>query len=423
LILTKRFVASLFVAFSTLCACALTNDVYVWQRSWNEPLRQALHEHRTNFNRIVVLSAEITWKDRKPELIKVPVDFSTLAAIRTPVGLALQVGPYSGPFDRTNEIAHFLLGTAKSLMAEAKANGVDPVELQLDFDCAESKLEGYRIWVEAIKSTISPTPLTITTLPAWLHQPAFAGLIRKTDGFVLQVHSLERPRDIDSPFALCDPVAARNAAIKAASFGIPFRIALPTYGYTIAFDAKGRFVGLSAEGPAKSWPNGVQLRDVRSNPQELAALVQTWNTNPPVSLSNHPFQGIIWYRFPVANDILNLHWKTLETMMRGRSPHESLEVKPRRVEPGLVEISLENNGELDISSRFAIEVRWSRVGGTRLVAGDGLRDFELVDAQPSTVRFRTKSQSYRLPAGEKQVIGWLRLSQDREVQVEIRKEP
>ena len=108
--------------------------------------------------------------------------------------------------------------------------------------------------------------------------------------------------------------------------------------------------------------------------------------------------------------------------MRARSPHESLEVKPRRVEPGLVEISLENNGELDLSSRFAIEVRWSRVGGTRLVAGDGLRDFELVDAQPFTVRFRTKSKSYRLPVGEKRVIGWLRLSQDREVQVELKRE-
>jgi hypothetical protein len=91
-----------------------------------------------------------------------------------------------------------------------------------------------------------------------------------------------------------------------------------------------------------------------------------------------------------------------------------------RVEPGLVEISLVNEGELDISSRLAAEVRWSREGGTRLVAADGLRGFAVVDQGPSTLEFQMQSQSGRLPAGERQVIGWLRLSEDREVQVEIK---
>ena len=38
----------------------------------------------------------------------------------------------------------------------------------------------------------------------------------------------------------------------------------------------------------------------------------------------------------------------------------------RRVESGLVEISLANAGELDVSSRLAVEVRWSKA---RLIAG------------------------------------------------------
>jgi hypothetical protein len=55
------------------------------------------------------------------------------------------------------------------------------------------------------------------------------------------------------------------------------------------------------------------------------------------------------------------------------------------------------------------------------VAGDGLRDFELVEGGPSTVTFQTRAQPCRLPAGETQVIGWLRLSEDREVQIEMEK--
>src|SRR6266446_882006 len=109
----------------------------------------------------------------------------------------------------------------------------------------------------------------------------------------------------------------------------------------------------------------------------------------------------------------------MHAIMQMRSPKESFRVEPRRVESRMVEINLENDGELALSSRLAIEVRWSREGGARLLAGDGLRGFELVDAGTSTVKFQTEAQSFRLPAGERQLIGWLRFSEDREVQVEI----
>ncbi len=86
-----------------------------------------------------------------------------------------------------------------------------------------------------------------------------------------------------------------------------------------------------------------------------------------------------------------------------------------------MEINLVNDGEFDISSRLAIEVRWSRGDGTRLVAADGLRGFEPVEGGPSTLQFKTQSQPCRLPVGENQVIGWLRFKKDREVQCECRK--
>ena len=82
-----------------------------------------------------------------------------------------------------------------------------------------------------------------------------------------------------------------------------------------------------------------------------------------------------------------------------------------------MEINLVNDGELDISSRLAVEIRWQNA---RLVAGDGLRGFELVEGGPSTVRLQTGSHPRRLGAGEQWTIGWLRFNQDVEVQLEIK---
>ena len=103
-------------------------------------------------------------------------------------------------------------------------------------------------------------------------------------------------------------------------------------------------------------------------------------------------------------------------MLQARIPRKSVRAESHRVEPGLSEISLVNDGELDISSRLAVQTRWS---GARFMAGDGVHGFKLADQGASSARFEVGVRPYRLPAGEKYVIGWLRLSEDREVQVEM----
>jgi hypothetical protein len=383
----------------------------VWQRAWTAPVRDAIAQHASRFAGLTVLGAEVSWKEGQPQVIRVPLDYSVLTNAPCPVGLALRIGACPASVATNDATTVFLADVAGSLIAEARSRRLAPRELQLDFDCAASKLDGYRAWVEAFRRKAAPVPVSITALPSWLEQPAFKRLAATADGYVLQVHSLQRPRAPDAPFTLCDPAAARRAVERAAGIGIPFRVALPTYGYLTAFDAGGRFVGLSAEGPSQSWPAGVRVREVRANPVELAQLVQLWATNRPVGM-----RGVIWYRLPVADDILNWRWPTLGAILAERCPRESVRVVTRRVEPGLVGISLVNDGELDISSRLSIRVRWQNA---RLVAGDGLRGFELVEGGPSTVTLQTRTKPWRLPAGETRVIGWVRLSEDREVQIEM----
>lgn len=395
---------------------SLQHEVYVWQRVWNDSVIDAVTNHGPAFSNLVVLKAEVVWHNGKPETIPARVDYASLTATHRPIGIALRIGPFSGPFSTNDSTSVFLSQLAEAIIAEARTNGITPSELQIDFDCASSKLAGYRMWVETIRRKITPVPLTITTLPSWLKDPAFKTLVRATDGYVLQVHSLDPPKNINAPYTLCDPAAARRAVVQAGEIGVPFRVALPTYGYLLAFDKNGRFVGLSAEGPNKSWPADVQVREVRADPLEMGRLVQTWSTNRPSTL-----RGIIWYRFPVIVDNFNWHWKTLGAIVASRLPHESFHGETRQVEKGLVEINLINDGELDLSSRLVVEVRWSRVGGARLVAADGLHGFTMHDAGTSPIIFQNQSQPGRIAAGEKQTIGWLRFDRDCEVQIELKK--
>jgi hypothetical protein len=374
-------------------------------------VQAAVAEHGTAFRSSVILKAEVTWQGEKPQLAQVPIDYQALTKIKRPIGLALRIGPYSGSFAAAAAPAIYLADLSEKIVASAKIAGLDPSELQLDFDCPASKLSGYREWVEVITRRIHPTRVVITALPAWLDQAEFRSLAQAAGSYVLQAHSLERPGSINSPFTLCDPIGARRSAQKAAALGVPFRVALPTYGYVLAFDASGAFIGLSAEGPQKQWPVDARLREVRSDPLEMAKLVQDWSVSPADS-----FQGVIWYRLPVETDTLNWRWPTLGAIVDARLPRKSVRVKAHRVEPGLTEISLVNDGELDISSRLAVQTRWH---GARLIAGDGLRGFELADQTVSSARLQTTTQPWRLPAGDQLVIGWLRLSEDREVEVEV----
>jgi hypothetical protein len=74
----------------------LSSEVYVWQRAWTLPVREAVAEHSTNFTEIAVLQAEVSWKEKLPQVTRVTVDFSTLAKVHRPVGLVLRVGAFGG---------------------------------------------------------------------------------------------------------------------------------------------------------------------------------------------------------------------------------------------------------------------------------------------------------------------------------------
>jgi len=388
----------------------LQHQAYVWQRVWDEPLQAAVRAHGPELGGLIALAAQVDWADGRPTPVRVKLPHRLLVETGVPVGLALRIGAYRGPFGSTNLAAAFLSDLCRSMVAEAGAAGLQLSELQIDYDCSESNLPGYAHWLQQFRRAAAPVRLTFTALPAWLHRPAFADVAGAADGFVLQVHSLQRPAKPGGVWQLCDPALARSAVDTASRAGRPFRIALPTYGYLVAQDEQGRILGVAAEEPRQSWPPGSRLTEVWANPLELAVLVGEWTRKPPANAT-----GILWYRFPSPSDDFNWRWPTLRAIIQSRIPRRSVRVESRRVEAALTDLRLLNEGELDISSRLAVTVRWQ---GSRLVAADALGGFELVRRDPASLRFESRS-GFRLRAGEACVAGWVRLGEDREVRGEI----
>ena len=389
----------------------MPQEAYVWQRVWNEAVQQGVTERASDFEHFSVLMAEINWLKGEPKLTRVEPDWSALKAVGKSVGLAIRIGSYGGPFEHEGKFTKGLAELADSLIANARAKGVEPAEVQLDFDCAESKLAGYRVWVEVLRERVKPVPLTITALPSWLDRGEFKSLVQATDGFVLQVHALQRPATINDPVKLCEPAKARTWVEIAARTGVPFKVALPTYSYLTAFNREGKFIGASAEGPGNDWPPDVQTRELAAVPKDMAALMSGWLADRPAAL-----QGVIWYRLPVSTDRWNWDWPTLAQIMRGSAPREQWRVVTRSPEAGLVEVLLENESAAKSAPSRSIRVQWQK---GRLLAGDGLRGTQLTELSASEVEFQPGRVMTAVQPGDRQLLGWLRFDSSVEVQSEL----
>ncbi len=403
------------VALAGPTAAALTQELYVWQRVGGPAVQAALREFAPQCDGFNVLTAEVSWRAGQPHITRASPDYAALAALGRPVGLSLRVGTFTGPFAEDDAAAQALAALAAELLATARRHGLEPAELQLDFDCAEAKLAGYRRWLVALRRAVEQTPLVFTALPVWLGPPDdFAALAAAADGFVLQVHSLEKPASPDAPFSLCDPVLAQRWIAQAAAIGHPFRVALPTYGYTLAFDRNGKFLALAAEGPSAGWPAETRRRTVLADPVAMAALAHGLRTAPPRHCT-----GLLWFRLPVEGDRLNWHAVTLATILRGETPTASLTAETRWPEPGLAEIVVCNTGQTSFRLPPALHLAWPT--NARPSAGDALAAYALAFSPAAGARLTVSNAATEtlLPPGRTVKVAWLRFSHEVPLQVAV----
>ncbi|HEY1110790.1 MAG TPA: DUF3142 domain-containing protein [Opitutaceae bacterium] len=410
--------AFVFAALSTCVATAAapTREAYVWQRQFDDEVVDSVSAFAPQLDGVCVLAAEVSWTPR-PEVVRPAVDYRALAAIGKPVGLALRINDYPGTFAADDATAKMLATLVREMLATARAASLVVAEVQIDYDCAESKLAGYRKWLTAFRreTESAKTKLSITALPAWLKSADFAPLVGATDGFVLQVHSLERPKSPDAAFTLCDPERAKAWAHQAGAAGVPFRVALPTYGYLLGFDAAEKFLGLAAEGRPPSWPRGAQVRAVRADAPAMAKLANELLATPPAHCS-----GVIWFRLPVPRDRYNWAATTFSSVLRGEVPAAKLVATAEWPERGLAEIVIENRGQTTEPLPRDIALKWA--DDMRLLAADGIGGFRLEirggEAQ-GTVRAANVTADATLAPGGKVRIAWLRFPDEVSLEVSL----
>ena len=385
----------------------LPQQVYVWQRAWNEAVREGMQRSVSEFSRYLLLAAEVGWKRDRLRLIEVDFARDFLTSFSGSLGLAFRIGPYAGQLDEAWQTR--LAEIARSVVTDAKSRGLKVSELQIDFDCPESKLAGYQELIETVQARLPSMRITITVLPAWLDRAAFSDLASLVPGYVLQVHSLHRPRGPDKAFRLCRPKEAKRAVRKAARLGVPFRVALPTYGYRLAFDSEGELVGLTAEGKRIEPPQGGTTRTVRADPALISSLYDAWQTEHPKAM-----EAIVWYRLPVNTDALNWSWTTLRAVLNDQTLRPEGEVRTGWPEAELVDLVLTNSGNWDLwFEGLSIRVDCN---GMNPVAADGLNGFILDDRASNRLIFRpARSRRHRLSPAESLPIGWIRFKEETDV--------
>lgn len=362
-----------------------------------------------------VLAAEIDVRPGRQQRQTMTVDYTFLSNVQVPAGVAIRINPYAGPFEPDSEATNYLIQTIEGVLTDAKADHFTPTEVQIDFDCAESKLAGYCAWVQQLKHAFSDYPITITALPSWLKHRRFEELIRQCDGFVLQVHSLEKPTNFEENVVLCDPKRALAWIKQADRLNVPFRVALPTYGYLVAYNKQGQFIGLSAEGPLSDWPAGTRTKTAISDPKEIAALIQEIRSVSPKHLT-----GVLWFRLPVSSDQLNWQWHTLKCVIQEQTLTERIDAVCQWPEPNLAEIYLVNSGDVDVSGRISVSLAFE---GSCL-AGDGLKGYSVVEEKDGSVWIRPENirAGWRIRSQDKIKIAWCRFNQQTEVKAYVQVE-
>jgi hypothetical protein len=377
----------------------LSHNAYIWQRDWNDAVRGAVQEHGGAFAELSVLGAQMVWRAGKtaPEVVRPNVNWKALVAAGKPVSASIRV-ERAGTEQETIEA---VVKEARRLEAAAAADGLRLCGFQIDYDSAQSKLGAYAGWLRKVVEQLRPQPVRITVLASWLGEADFKTLIGVCDGYVLQVHSFDRPAPGKRP-AVFDPVKTRAWVQQAAALGRPFTVALPTYRTTAGYDATGKLVGVATDSVAPRWTADTALEDFPSDPDQLSALIAEWMKERPATLT-----GIWWYRFPVATDTRNWRWPALAAVMAGRAPASKLEVKLTGEQP--VDLVLWNHGEKDEWLPDKITVRWPKASQS---LGDGVSGWELAVAENEAVFSAPAALHKRmLPAGQSIALGWLRFQE------------
>jgi hypothetical protein len=375
----------------------LTSEVYVWQRQHTEALNEAVTRlaHTPGLASVAhFLAAEVHWNEdkemtlRRFDLLKAPELLKSGAVIR--VGTP----PASGWTDQA-------IGELAKVVNELAQTAA---EIQIDYDCPQSRLAEYTNIVRKMRSHTDGVSLCVTALPCWLSEPEFKRLAGAVDGYVLQVHSLHLPTLDEDRVALIDSAEAIAATEHASRLGFPFRIALPTYGCAVYLDRDRKVIDVIAEDgtPPPIGPHVSSASLGYSDPMEIASLVAHWKQSPPEHLT-----GLIWFRLPTSDDSRNWSFRTLARVASGSPVRENIQIDCVEGVEGSFDVVVTNVGEIDAHLPGSV-----RIDGGAAFA-DGIGGYRVMpDSSKGTTFVLTNHNWPWLRPQDALTIGWIRTSEN-----------
>lgn len=357
-------------------------QVYIWQRVWNDQHARALSESRTLFSALRVLAFQ-----QHPEegARYAAVDLALLRADGRPVWLVARLDGRLARLD-----APRLIQQITQLSDAWRAAGIPLRGVEIDYDAASARLPEYGVFLTALRARLPATlQLSITALPAWLASPQLGDLLRIPDMSVLQLHAVLSPEQ-----GIFDPQLARRWLERySRRTPRPFLIALPAYG-----------MGLVTAGPAPQVASEAPLR-VAGDLHELAVAPQTLSSFISPLMSHRPahLSGIIWFRLPLENDQRAWSLATLRAVIEQRplAVEWALIAQPQPGDPELQDLALHNRGANDapLPLRITFPAR-------DCLASDGARGYQRDEGDGMLIFTRTDRPLLR--AGGRYVIGWAR---------------
>ncbi len=378
----------------------LPSEVYVWQREWKPQVAESIALSRPWVQAFHLLAAEVRFEKAVMKVTRIRTDKPALVGLKT--GLVMRIFPSAAKTGWDVASVTSVVNLAQELITGWPAGNV--VELQLDYDCPDSKLVDYIRLLTEVKAALFPLKVTCTVLPSWLRQKEFSALAAIVPGYVLQVHSLHLPKMQDKAVALVDLAETRNALAQAVTIGVPFRVALPTYSCVVEFDSAGKMREVYAEDVPQALPlQSANYVVLDADAYGMADLVSRWRTEASPLL-----QSVVWYRLPVAQDRLNWPLDVLAKVAQGESLKRGWLAHCKKQEAGQAEVVIEQAGDAPDDLPTLVTLHWA---GPEAVGADALGGYQVVESASGylSLKLVNPGRMPRVGSGTKRVIGWLRV--------------
>lgn len=394
----------------------LPDDAYIWQRKWTPEVTEAMRVSADLVRGWHVLAAEYVKTGGGYRWAHVLPDWRALAAARQPVVAVFRIDGQIAQWDD----AQFIASIAATLQTW-REHGVMPAGVEIDYDCGTARLAAYAGFLRALKPALDPAMrLSITALPTWLGSADLDDLLASNDEAVLQLHAVMNPAqglfDPDRAYPWMTQFAQRTHK--------PWRVALPSYGTRVTWNAEGRIVAIESEHSAL-YPGGI-AHELIAAPKTLGAFVARLDREPPRGLI-----GIAWFRLPTSADARAWSLPTWRAVLSRVELSEHIDVLARPEEPAglaaagpaqatnaasgsgvsakrgmgaLYDVLLSSTGNVDAELPGIV-----RISGA-CSAADGINGYTLAyDAKGMSLR---RTHRGLLRAGTQINIGWLRCSAD-----------